>query len=139
MPEAYYGKGGQEGGGAEIISPPFYYGASAVLKATPIVMATEAHYRVRTDYASSTAAERCKGIQCSNITFFRPGEDLDRYELVPAGALLTPHADVRWPLQLRIQSAAVYSRRSATPPREIRKGAQPPAPHACLGYGMSVF
>lgn len=115
VPEAYYGKGGQEGGGAEIISPPFYYGASAVLKATPIVMATEAHYRVRTDYASSTAAERCKGIQCSNITFFRPGEDLDRYELVPAGALLTPHADVRWPLQLRIQSAAVYSRRSATP------------------------
>ena len=109
VPEAYYAPGlklGDEG----TFSPPFFFGERAVRKKTPLLIATEEHYRVRQAFDEN---EKCKGVKCTNITVLRPTEDADRYELVPAAAMLTPVSDIRWPLQLRIQTAAVYRHRSA--------------------------
>jgi hypothetical protein len=100
VPEQYY----------DLSTPPFYYGPRAVLARTPILTATANHYGVY-----SRAKRVCVGVSCANVSVHRPVWDSDRYELVPAAALLAPRARVRWPLQVRIERAVVFSRNTSRP------------------------
>ena len=44
--------------------------------------------QVRGDFLTHTAG--CQGVACANVSVYRPPIDFDRYELVPAAALLSP-------------------------------------------------
>ena len=102
VPETYYGTR----------SPPFYYGPNAVPVGSPLLVATAEHYAERETYA---AVEQCRGALCANISVHPLAVERDRYELLPAAALIAPEAIWRWPLQLRIHSAVVYAEPATTP------------------------
>lgn len=94
VPEVYYNEP----------TPPYFFGARAVPVGSPILVANYDHYSV-----GAIQPLDCQGVSCPNLTIYRPPTDCDRYELVPAAALLTPNEEIRWPLQLRVQSATVYT------------------------------
>jgi hypothetical protein len=105
-------------------SPPYYYGAGAVPKGMPLQVASMDHYAERrpADLEYSTS-QRCSKhaaqhsgtaqLGCiTNVSTLVPPVNFDRYELVPAAALLTPEQLWRWPLQLRMVEVRVYTNRS---------------------------
>lgn len=94
-------------------TPPYYYGRRAVPVGTPMVTATTEHYGVH-NTITSKHEKVCQGVQCANISIYHPQEDSDRYQLVPAAALLTPQVVSRWPLQLQIKKAVIYSSSNST-------------------------
>jgi hypothetical protein len=102
VPESYF----------RMPTPPFYYGAGAVPAGSPILVATSEHYSVR---GKDNTRASCKGVACANLSVYRPPIDCDRFELVPAAALLTPKQRSRWPLQLRVQAAVVYTESPPSP------------------------
>ena len=95
VPEVYYNEA----------TPPYFAGSHAVPAGSPILVATSEHYSVRSNYLVRNG---CRGSRCDNVSVYRPPGDFDRYELVPAAALQTPMEKIRWPLQLRVQSAVIY-------------------------------
>ena len=98
VPEPYYDKP----------SPPYFAGARAVPSGSPILVATHEHYAVRASREDPKKAG-CRLNHCANVSVYRPVSEFDRYELVPAAALLTPKEKDRWPIQLRVQATIVYT------------------------------
>ena len=102
---------------------PYYYGARAVKSGRPILVATSEHYVERkgpqmVDSCTIRNGRRVlpweygpKALKagCNNVYSRVLPVDGDRYELVPALALKTPIDTWRWPLQLRILTARVYT------------------------------
>ncbi len=79
-------------------------------------MATAEHYAERANAQTVGAcvakSDRLHAKHCENVSARVLPVDCDRYELVPALALNTPIDSWRWPLQMRIHSARVYTNRS---------------------------
>ena len=95
---------------------PYYYGPAAVDRGEPLDVASVEHYAERSDTQTigscARRSDRQLSTYCENVTKRALPLACDRYELVPALALITPEEPWRWPLQMRIHSARVYTNRS---------------------------
>ena len=108
----------EDGGLTTKDSPPYFYGRKAVKAHAELEVATIDHYTERmssdvfTKIPCHTKKQRRYAPNCANVSVYQLPVFADRYELVPAAAVVTPEETWRWPLQLRLPEARVYTNES---------------------------